>query len=181
MRDWNNYFMGLAEQASTMATCDRLHVGCVVVKDRRVIATGFNGSVRGADHCDDVGHLMNETGHCIRTVHAEQNAIIDCARRGVCTDGSVAYCTHEPCEHCTRTLVQAGVKKVYFKHSYKNKWNKYFNDSIEWVHLTDDYVDTCMHSRMTMAGCKTYNGHDYSCELVCEDCGRQMDTAFYSK
>ncbi|MGG6449299.1 deoxycytidylate deaminase [Pseudobacillus badius] len=135
VEQWHDYFMGIAEKASEMATCDRLHVGCVIVKDKRVIATGFNGSICGHAHCDDVGHLYNDEGRCIRTVHAEQNAILDCARRGVATDGAVAYCTHEPCEHCTRSLVQAGIKAVYFKHRYVNKWNKHFNKDIKWVHL----------------------------------------------
>jgi dCMP deaminase len=141
MRDWNNYFMGMAIQASKMATCDRLHVGCVLVKDKRVISTGFNGSISGHDHCDEVGHLFNEEGRCIRTVHAEQNAILDCARRGIATEGAVIYCTHEPCEHCTRSLAQAGIKAVYFREKYNNKWNRHFNDGLKWVHLTDDYVD----------------------------------------
>lgn len=141
MRDWNKYFMGMAENASTMATCDRLHVGCVLVRDKRIIATGFNGSLSGHDHCDDVGHLYNDEGRCIRTVHAEQNAILQCARYGIPTEGAVAYVNHEPCENCTKALVQAGVKRVYFKNPYKNKWNKSFNEGIEWIHLTDDYVD----------------------------------------
>ncbi|WP_340163339.1 deoxycytidylate deaminase [Bacillus licheniformis] len=135
MRNWDNYFMGLAEQASKMATCDRLHVGCVLVKDKRVISTGFNGSVSGHPHCDEIGHLYNEERRCIRTVHAEQNAIIDCAKRGVSTKGAAAYVTHEPCEHCTRALAQAGITKVLFKHTYQNKWNEHFNKDMEWIKL----------------------------------------------
>lgn len=142
MRDWNHYFMEVAESVSRMATCDRLHVGCAIVKDKRIVSTGFNGSISGHAHCDDVGHMLNEEGRCIRTVHAEQNAVIQCAKSGTSTDGAVAYCTHEPCEHCTRTLAQAGITKVYFKHAYKNKWNLFFNKDMEWIHLTEDYVDT---------------------------------------
>lgn len=141
MRDWNEYFMNLAEKASEMATCDRLHVGCVLVRDKRVIATGFNGSLSGEPHCDDVGHLLNDEGRCIRTVHAEQNAILQCAKYGISTDGAVAYVNHEPCENCTKALVQAGIKKVYFKYPYKNKWNKHFNENIEWIQLTDEYIE----------------------------------------
>lgn len=110
--------MGVAEQVSTMATCDRLKVGCVLVKDKRIIATGFNGSISGHDHCDDVGHLYNDEGRCIRTVHAEQNALIQCTKYGVPTDGAIAYVTHEPCEHCTKLLAQAGIKTVYFNKKY---------------------------------------------------------------
>lgn len=135
---WNEYFMKLAEVAAEMGTCDRLKVGCVIVKDKRVISTGFNGSVSGQPHCDDVGHLYNEQGRCIRTVHSEQNAILQCAKNGIATDGAVAYVTHEPCEYCTKTLIQAGIKKVYFLHPYKNKYNKNFNSGIEWVHFSYD-------------------------------------------
>lgn len=135
MRDWNKYFMDLAIQASTMTTCDRLHVGCVLVKDKRVIATGFNGSISGHPHCDEVGHLLNDEGRCIRTVHAEQNAILDCAKRGVATEGACAYVTHEPCEHCTRSLAQAGIKTVFFQEGYENKWNAKFNTDMRWIQL----------------------------------------------
>ncbi|MCY8196561.1 deaminase [Bacillus spizizenii] len=118
-----------------MATCDRLHVGCVLVKDKRVIATGFNGSISGHPHCDEVGHLLNDEGRCIRTVHAEQNAILDCAKRGVATEGACAYVTHEPCEHCTRSLAQAGIKTVFFQEGYQNKWNAKFNTDMQWIQL----------------------------------------------
>lgn len=133
---WDEYFMKLAEVAAEMGTCDRLRVGCVIVKNKRVIATGFNGSVSGQPHCDDVGHLFNDEGRCIRTVHSEQNAILQCAKNGIATDGAVAYVTHEPCEYCTKTLIQAGIKKVYFLNSYENKYNANFNNGIEWIHFS---------------------------------------------
>ncbi len=132
---WHDYFMRMAVEASTLATCDRLRVGCILVKDRRIISTGFNGSLSGQPHCDDVGHLLNKEGRCIRTVHAEQNALLDCARRGVACDGAIVYCTHEPCENCTKSLVQAGIRKIYFKHPYPNEWNRHFNTSVEWIKL----------------------------------------------
>lgn len=134
-RDWNNYFMSIAETVSSMATCDRLHVGCILVKDKRIIATGFNGSISGHAHCDEEGHLYNEEGRCIRTIHAEQNALLQCSKYGISTDGATAYVTHEPCENCTKFLAQAGIKKVYFKSQYKSKYNHLFNEGIEWVHL----------------------------------------------
>lgn len=120
-----------------MATCDRLHVGCVLVKDNRIIATGFNGSISKHDHCDDVGHLYNGEGRCIRTIHAEQNAIIQCAKHGISTDGAVAYVTHQPCENCTKFLAQSGIKKVYYRHSYDNKYAKEFAKGVEMIHLTE--------------------------------------------
>lgn len=138
---WHKYFMGVAEQVSTMATCGRLKVGCVLVKDKRIIATGFNGSISGHDHCDDVGHLYNDEGRCIRTVHAEQNAIIQCAKYGIPTDGAIAYVTHEPCEHCTKLLAQAGIKTVYFKERYNNKYNHHFYKGMEWIYLPDEVIN----------------------------------------
>ncbi len=132
---WDQYFMDMAEKVADMGTCDRLYVGCVIVRDKRVIATGFNGSVSGLPHCDDVGHLLSAEGRCIRTVHAEQNALLQCARHGIPTEGAIAYVTHEPCESCTKFLIQAGIKRVIFLHPYANKYNSNFNSKIEWVHF----------------------------------------------
>ena len=80
--DWHTYFMNIAHQAATRSTCDRKHVGAVIVRDKTILSTGYNGSIRGMPHCDDVGHLM-ENGHCVATVHAEANAIIQAAKNGV--------------------------------------------------------------------------------------------------
>lgn len=135
---WDEYFMKIAETVAEMATCDRLSVGCVLVKDKRIIATGFNGSISGHPHCDVVGHLYNDEGRCIRTVHAEQNALMQCAKYGIATEGATAYVTHEPCEHCTKLLAQAGIKKVIYKESYENKWNQYFNKDMIWIHMTEE-------------------------------------------
>ena len=84
--DWNTYFMGIAHQAATRATCPRKHVGAVIVRDRTVLSTGYNGSIRGLAHCEDVGCVM-EDGHCVTTVHAEANAILQAAKNGVSLDG----------------------------------------------------------------------------------------------
>lgn len=115
-KDWDEYFLDIAEMVATRATCDRLHVGCVIVKDKRIVSTGYNGSVRGTAHCDDVGHLFNAQGSCIRTVHAEQNALIF-ARESL--EGATAYITHEPCEVCLKLLLQAGVTRFVFREAYK--------------------------------------------------------------
>ncbi len=85
--DWHTYFMNIARQAATRSTCDRKHVGAVIVRDKTILSTGYNGSIRGMPHCDDVGHLM-ENGHCVGTVHAEANAIIQAAKNGVRIDGA---------------------------------------------------------------------------------------------
>jgi len=114
------YFMTIANLTATRATCDRLHVGCVLVLSGRIIATGYNGSVSGSAHCDDVGHAMI-SGHCKRTIHAEVNALLDCAKRGVSCDKSTAYVTHEPCVECSKALVQAGISRIVIGELYETK------------------------------------------------------------
>lgn len=116
----HNYFMDIAVTVSRRATCDRKHVGCILVKDKRIIATGYNGSMTRARHCDEIGHLM-EDGHCVRTVHAEINALAQCAKYGVSCDNSYAYCNTFPCWDCFKALVNAGVKCIYYKDSYAAK------------------------------------------------------------
>jgi dCMP deaminase len=114
---WDSYFMAIAEQVATRATCDRRHVGAVLVRDRSILATGYNGSVRGLPHCDDVGHLMRD-GHCVRTVHAEANAVAQAARNGVRIDGATLYCTILPCLACMQLLANAGVARVVYGGEY---------------------------------------------------------------
>jgi dCMP deaminase len=130
---WDEYFMDSAERLATRSTCDRLSVGAVLVKENRIVASGYNGSVSGQPHCDDVGHLKNEEGRCIRTIHAEMNVLLDCAKRGVSAEGGTIYVTHEPCEHCSKHLVQAGIKTVIFKEPYPNKYNREFVQGIEFL------------------------------------------------
>ena len=117
---WHEYFMNIAVQVSERGTCDRKRVGCILVKDKRILATGYNGSIVGSTHCDDEGHLM-EDGHCIRTVHAEINALAQCAKYGVSCDGSIAYCNTYPCWDCFKAMINAGVKQIYYKDSYAAK------------------------------------------------------------
>lgn len=102
---------------SGRATCDRARVGCVLAFNGRVLAAGYNGSTPSAEHCDDVGHLM-VNGHCVRTVHAEANAISNSARHGVSVAGATAYCTHRPCEVCIKQLLCAGIKRIVFLNNY---------------------------------------------------------------
>ena len=115
---WNDYFMAIANEVATRSTCDRKHVGAVIVRDKSILATGYNGSVRGLPHCDDVGHLM-EDGHCVRTVHAECNAVAQAARNGVRVDGAGIYVTANPCWGCFTLLVNAGIVAVYFGDTYR--------------------------------------------------------------
>ena len=111
--------MNIATTVATRATCDRKHVGAVVVRDRSILATGYNGSIRGSDHCDDVGHLMLD-GHCVRTVHAEMNALAQAARNGVTLDGSTIYVTALPCWPCFKVIVNAGIVKVVYGEAYRS-------------------------------------------------------------
>ena len=123
---WDEYFIGMAEYVGTRATCDRGRSGCVIVKDKRVVSTGYVGSPPGLSHCDEVGHEMhtviNENGdqskHCIRTAHAEQNAITQAARFGVSLEGSTLYCKMTPCYFCAKMIITAGIKRVVVMRDY---------------------------------------------------------------
>ena len=116
---WNQYFMAQAVLLSLRSTCTRLEVGATLVKDRRIIAGGYNGAVSGDNHCIDQGCYVVD-GHCIRTIHAEMNALLQCAKLGISTDGAEIYVTHFPCLHCTKAILQAGIKKIYYLHDYHN-------------------------------------------------------------
>lgn len=115
---WDQYFMAQSLLLSTRSTCERLAVGATVVRDKRVISGGYNGSVSGDVHCSEVGCYVVE-GHCVRTVHAEVNAIIQCAKFGASTEGAAIYVTHFPCLQCTKTIIQAGIANVYYLHDYR--------------------------------------------------------------
>ncbi len=119
-KSWDAYFMDIARDVATRATCDRKHVGCVLVKDKYLIATGYNGSVAGLPHCDEVGHMM-VNGHCERTSHAEANAIVQAAKHGVSTDGTTAYITASPCWGCFKLLASSGIKRIVFGEFYRDE------------------------------------------------------------
>jgi len=112
---WEEYFSEIAKTTAKRSPCHRLHVGCVLVKDKRIIATGYNGFLPGASHKSII-----RDDHEQATVHAEQNAIADCAKRGVITDESFAFITHYPCINCYKILVGAGISKIYYINDYKN-------------------------------------------------------------
>ena len=116
---WDKYFMMQAVLLASRSTCNRLSVGAVLVRDKRVIAGGYNGSVSGDDHCTDVGDYLVD-GHCLRTIHAEANAIAQCARFGISTDGAEIYVTDFPCLQCTKSLLQSGIKKINYLRNYHN-------------------------------------------------------------
>jgi dCMP deaminase len=116
---WDVYFMKIAHQVATRGTCSRKHVGSVIVKDRTILATGYNGSIRGMPHCDEVGHMM-ENGHCTRTAHAEQNAIAQAARNGVSVIDSDLYVTASPCWNCFKIIANAGIRRIVFGEFYRD-------------------------------------------------------------
>ncbi len=116
--DWDSYFMKIAFAVSERSTCDRAFIGCVLVLEKRILTTGFNGSPTGQPHCDDVGHLMVD-GHCVRTIHAETNAIIQAALHGVSTRGCTCYVTHFPCINCAKVLVNAGITRLVYCQDYR--------------------------------------------------------------
>jgi len=117
---WDEYFMQIAVQVATRSTCDRKHVGAVVVRDKTILSTGYNGSVRGMPHCDDVGHIM-EDSHCIATVHAEANAIIQAAKNGTSIDGADIYVTASPCWNCFKLIANSGIKRVFYLEFYRDE------------------------------------------------------------
>jgi len=118
--DWHTYFMNIARQAATRSTCDRKHVGAVIVRDKTILSTGYNGSIRGMPHCDDVGHLM-ENDHCVATVHAEANAIIQAAKNGVRIEGAEIYTTASPCWSCFKLITNAGIEAIYYGEFYRDE------------------------------------------------------------
>lgn len=118
--DWDQYYMTMAHMVAERSTCDRLKAGSVLVKDKRVIGTGYNGSPPGMEHCDDAGHLMHE-GHCIRTLHGEENTLLQAARLGINAEGSTIYTTYSPCYHCLKKLIATGVKRIVVGQFYRDK------------------------------------------------------------
>lgn len=119
---WDEYFMEIAQAVAKRSTCDRgrEHHGCVIVRDKQILATGYVGSPPGAAHCDDIGHLMktvvhedgHQTQHCMRTTHMELNAICQAAKRGIAIDGATIYVSYTPCYTCTKAIISAGIKRV---------------------------------------------------------------------
>ncbi|EEJ75103.1 ComE operon protein 2 [Ligilactobacillus salivarius DSM 20555 = ATCC 11741] len=143
---WNQYFMLQAVLLSLRSTCERLSVGAILVRDKRVIAGGYNGAVSGDDHCIDVGCYVVD-GHCLRTIHAEMNAVLQCSKFGIPTDGAEIYVTDFPCLQCTKSLLQAGIKKIYYMRNYHNddyaiRLLKRKKVAVEQVKVEPKYLNT---------------------------------------
>jgi dCMP deaminase len=118
--DWPQYFMNIAQEVSTRSTCDRKHVGALIVRDKNILSTGYNGSIRSQPHCDDAGHDM-VAGHCVRTVHAEANAIIQAARNGVRIEGADIYTTASPCWECFKLIANSGISRIFYREFYREQ------------------------------------------------------------
>ena len=117
---WEKYFMNIAKEVATRSTCDRKHVGAVIVREKTILSTGYNGSIKGLDHCDDTGHEMKNT-HCVRTIHAEANAIVQAARHGIRIDDSEIFVTASPCYDCFKMIANSGINKIYFGEFYRDE------------------------------------------------------------
>lgn len=123
---WDEYFMEVMEAISKRATCDRGKSGCVIVKNKQILVTGYVGSPMGLNHCDEIGHqfkkMLNEDGtiskHCVRTVHAEQNAICQAAKLGISIEGATVYCRMTPCRVCAMLLINCGIKRIVCERKY---------------------------------------------------------------
>lgn len=123
---WDKYFMKIVEMVGTRGTCDRGRIGCVITKNQRIISTGYVGSPIGLPHCDEIGHEMHtvthpdghQSRHCIRTTHAEQNAICQAAKIGISLDGATLYIKMTPCYTCAKMLINAGIKRVVCAQDY---------------------------------------------------------------
>lgn len=147
--------MSIAELVGSRGTCDRGRSGCVIVRDKRILVTGYVGSPIGLDHCDDVGHEMHKvinddattSEHCIRTAHAEQNAIAQAAKLGVSIDGATLYCHMTPCYTCAKLLINAGIKKVVVSKDYHQgkKSKQVFEKSGVHFILLNDEVEKYEH------------------------------------
>jgi len=118
--DWDDYFLRIARTVASRATCPRTSVGCVLVREHRILTTGYNGAPKGIAHCVDVGCIVVD-GHCLRAVHAEANAVVQGALHGISLDGATAYCTHQPCVHCSKLLINAGIREVVYGTAYPDE------------------------------------------------------------
>lgn len=134
---WDQYFMAQSVLLSLRSTCSRLAVGATIVRDKRIIAGGYNGSVSGDVHCIDEGCYVVDD-HCVRTIHAEMNAILQCAKFGVPTEEAEIYVTHFPCLQCTKMILQAGIRKIHYLQDYRN--DEYALNLIEKTGATVDQV-----------------------------------------
>ncbi|MBP1080742.1 MULTISPECIES: ComE operon protein 2 [Bacillus] len=135
---WDQYFMAQSHLLALRSTCTRLEVGATIVRDKRIIAGGYNGSIAGGVHCIDEGCYVIDS-HCVRTIHAEMNAILQCAKFGVPTEGAEMYVTHFPCLPCCKSIIQAGIRRLYYAKNYKN--HQYAVELFQQANVKVEQVD----------------------------------------
>jgi dCMP deaminase len=147
---WERYFMSIARQVATRSTCLRRQVGCIIVLEKRIVSTGYNGAPSGLPHCEEVGCLRDRLGiapgerqELCRGLHAEQNAIIQAAMHGTAVRGGTLFCTHKPCILCTKMIINAGLCRVYYAEGYSEGYDDELADemaqeaNLELIHLVD--------------------------------------------
>jgi len=146
---WDEYFMEITRAVAKRATCDRGRGGCIIARDKQILVTGYVGSPKGMPHCDEVGHQIkttthedgHQTQHCTRTVHMEQNAICQAAKRGIAIDGSTLYIKYTPCYTCAKMLVNAGIERVVCEkkyHAAQDSEEVFQIANVELVYLNED-------------------------------------------
>jgi dCMP deaminase len=148
---WDDYFIGVSREVAKRATCDRGMSGCVIVKGRRIIATGYVGAPSGLPHCDEAGHLIKKvlngdnttSQHCIRTTHAEANAIAQAAKHGVSVNGATLYCKMEPCLDCAKLIINSGISRVVCEKKYHSAQHtrSYFKQAGVELEVVNDSVE----------------------------------------
>jgi dCMP deaminase len=147
--DWDTYFMEVCRSVAKRATCERGRSGCVIARENRILVTGYVGSPTGLPHCDDAGHqlkrMIHEDGsvswHCVRTVHAEQNAICQAAKNGIALDGATLYCKMTPCRTCAMLVISCGIRRVVCEKRYHDSADSFAAFSaagVELVHLSGE-------------------------------------------
>lgn len=145
--------MNIAAVTASRSTCPRKFVGAVIVRGRTILSTGYNGSIRGMPHCSEVGHMM-ENGHCVATIHAEANAIIQAAKNGVNIEGGDVYVTASPCWNCFKQIANAGIKRIVFGEFYRDERIFSVAESlgIDLVHIPPQIEVPRAGSTATVAG-----------------------------
>ncbi len=148
---WDEYFMEIARTVGTRATCDRGRSGCVITKNKEILVTGYVGSPKGLSHCDEIGHQMkktihedgSETNHCVRTTHAEQNAICQAAKRGIAINGATLYCKMTPCSTCAKMIINCDIQKVICDKKYHagEESEKMFADAGVEIKFFDENIE----------------------------------------
>ncbi|WP_332647343.1 ComE operon protein 2 [Lysinibacillus sp. 54212] len=152
---WDQFFMAQSHLLALRSTCTRLAVGATIVREKRIIAGGYNGSISGDEHCTEKGCYVVDN-HCVRTIHAETNALLQCAKYGTQANGADLYVTHFPCLPCTKTIIQAGIKNVFYAKDYKNNpyaLELFAKANVNVVHVPFDGVkiDFLKDEKLTLA------------------------------